>query len=276
MNELTNIVVANDERMTSLQIAEVTGKAHKNVMQAIRKMETAWVKVQGLKFQLLQKEVEVNNGGHKMQPYYSLTKEECLYIATKFNDEARAKLVRRWKELEEARRPAVPQNYLEALKAMVRIEEQKQQLAIENQKQQEQIVDISRENVELGNKITEMLPKVSYYDKILESKSTMTVTQIAQDYGMSAVKMNRILAELKIQRKVQGQWILYNNYVPCGYVHSRAVDIVRADGRRDVKYNTEWTVKGRIFLYNKLKESNIIPLIEQDIKKEPVQQALNL
>ena len=184
--------------------------------------------------------------------------------------------MRRWKELEEARRPAVPQNYLEALKAMVRIEEQKQQLAIENQKQQEQIADISRENVELGNKITEMLPKVSYYDKILESKSTMTVTQTAQDYGMSAVKMNRILAELKIQRKVQGQWILYNNYVPCGYVHSKAVDIVRADGRRDVKYNTEWTVKGRIFLYNKLKESNIIPLIEQDIKKETVHQALNL
>ena len=275
MNELTNIA-DNDERMTSLQIAEATGKAHKDVMRSIRNMEPAWVKVQGRSFALLQKEVEVNNGGHKMQPYYSLTKEECLYIATKFNDEARAKLVRRWKELEEAHRPAVPQNYLEALKAMVRIEEQKQQLAIENQKQQEQIADISRENVELGNKITEMLPKVSYYDKILESKSTMTVTQIAQDYGMSAVKMNRILAELKIQRKVQGQWILYNNYVPCGYVHSKAVDIVRADGRRDVKYNTEWTVKGRIFLYNKLKESNIIPLIEQDIKKEPVQQALNL
>ena len=275
MNELTNIA-DNDERMTSLQIAEATGKAHKDVMRSIRNMEPAWVKVQGRSFALLQKEVEVNNGGHKMQPYYSLTKEECLYIATKFNDEARAKLVRRWKELEEAHRPAVPRNYLEALKAMVRIEEQKQQLAIENQKQQEQIADISRENVELGNKITEMLPKVSYYDKILESKSTMTVTQIAQDYGMSAVKMNRILAELKIQRKVQGQWILYNNYVPCGYVHSRAVDIVRADGRRDVKYNTEWTVKGRIFLYNKLKESNIIPLIEQDIKKESVQQALNL
>lgn len=277
MNELTTIV-DNDERMTSLQIAEVTGKAHKNVMQAIRKMESAWVKVQGLNFQLLQKEVEINNGGHKMQPYYSLTKEECLYIATKFNDEARAKLVRRWKELEEAHRPAVPQNYLEALKAMVKIEEQKQQLALENHKQQEQIADISRENVELGNKITEMLPKVGYYDRILESKSTMTVTQIAQDYGMSAVKMNRILSQLKIQRKVQGQWILYNNYVPCGYVHSKAVDIVRADGRRDVKYNTEWTVKGRIFLYNKLKESGIIPLIEQDIKKEnqPVQQTLNL
>ena len=260
MNELT---IIDDERMTSLQIAEVTGKPHYDVMKAIRKMEPAWSKINEGKFSL----VKYKDQKGESRPCYSLTKEECLYIATKFNDEARAKLVRRWKELEEARRPAVTQNYLEALKAMVRIEEQKQQ---------EQIADISRENVELGNNITEMLPKVSYYDKILESKSTMTVTQIAQDYGMSAVKMNRILAELKIQRKVQGQWILYNNYVPCGYVHSRAVDIVRADGRRDVKYNTEWTVKGRIFLYNKLKESDIIPLIEQDIKKEPVQQALNL
>lgn len=277
MNELTTIVDNNEERMTSLQIAEVTGRAHRNVMQAIRKMEPAWMKINELKFKL----VNYQDKKGESRPCYSLTKEECLYIATKFNDEARAKLIRRWKELEESHRPAMPQNYLEALKAMVKIEEQKQQLAIENHKQQEQIVNISRENVELGNRITEMLPKVSYYDQILESKSTMTVTQIAQDYGMSAVKLNRILAELKIQRKVQGQWILYNNYVPCGYVHSKAVDIVRADGRRDVKYNTEWTVKGRLFLYGKLKENNIIPLIEQDIKKErevkqPVEQALNL
>lgn len=277
MNELTTIVDNNEERMTSLQIAEVTGRRHADVMKAIRKMEPAWVKIAEGKFSLGSYWDE--NG--QSRPCYSLTKEECLYIATKFNDEARAKLIRRWKELEEAHRPAMPQNYLEALKAMVKIEEQKQQLAIESQKQKEQIVNISRENVELGNRITEMLPKVSYYDQILESKSTMTVTQIAQDYGMSAVKLNRILAELKIQRKVQGQWILYNNYVPCGYVHSKAVDIVRADGRRDVKYNTEWTVKGRLFLYGKLKENNIIPLIEQDIKKErevkqPVEQALNL
>lgn len=277
MNELTTIVDNNEERMTSLQIAEVTGRAHRNVMQAIRKMEPAWMKINQLKFKL----VNYQDKKGESRPCYSLTKEECLYIATKFNDEARAKLIRRWKELEEAHRPAMPSNYLEALKAMVKIEEQKQQLAIESQKQKEQIVTISRENVELGNRITGMLPKVSYYDQILESKSTMTVTQIAQDYGMSAVKMNRILAELKIQRKVQGQWILYNNYVPCGYVHSKAVDIVRADGRRDVKYNTEWTVKGRLFLYGKLKENNIIPLIEQDIKKErevkqPVEQALNL
>ncbi len=78
--------------MTSLEIAEITGKQHKNVMQAIRNMEPAWEKVQGLKFQLLQKIYKLPNGGTKLQPYYSLTKTECLYVATKFNDETRAKL----------------------------------------------------------------------------------------------------------------------------------------------------------------------------------------
>ena len=63
-------------------------------------MEPAWEKVQGRKFALLQKPYQLPNGGMKMTPYYSLTKTECLYIATKFNDEARAKLVLRWEELE--------------------------------------------------------------------------------------------------------------------------------------------------------------------------------
>ena len=265
MNELRTLVEDVNDRMTSLQIAEVTGKAHKDVMRAIRNMEPAWEKVQGRKFALMQKEVETNNGGHKMQPYYSLDKEECLYIATKFNDEARAKLIKRWKELEEQhQKPSVPQNYLEALKSLVKAEEQREQLALENRKQQAEILTISKENVELGNKITEMLPKVSYYDKILQSNATMTVTQIAQDYGMSAVKLNKILSDMKIQHKVRDQWILYGQFLQGGYVHSRAVDIVCSDGRHYVKNNTEWTTKGRIFLYDSLKEKGILPLIEQE------------
>ena len=199
------------------------------------------------------------------RPCFSLNKEECLYIATKFNDEARAKLIKRWKELEEQhQKPSVPQNYLEALKSLVKAEEEKQQLALENKKQQEQILTISKTNMELGNKITEMLPKVSYYDKILQSNATMTVTQIAQNYGMSAVRMNKELESMKIQHKVRGQWILFAQFLKGGYVHSRAVDIVRSDGSHDVKYNTEWTTKGRIFLYESLKAKGILPLIEQE------------
>lgn len=264
MNELSTMIV-DDERMTSLQIAEITGKPHNDVMKAIRKMEPAWERVQEGKFSLMQEEVETNNGGHKMRPYYSLNKEECLYIATKFNDEARAKLIKRWKELEEQhQKPSVPQNYLEALKSLVKAEEEKQQLALENKQKDETIITISKANLELGNKITEMLPKVSYYDRILQSNATMTITQIAQDYGMSAIAMNKELESMRIQHKERGQWVLYAQFLKGGYVHSRAVDIIRRDGRHDVKYNTEWTTKGRIFLYEALKGKGILPLIEQE------------
>lgn len=281
MNEISTIV--DGDRMTSLQIAEITGKPHNDVMKAIRKMEPAWQKVQGGNFSLMQEEVETNNGGHKMRPYYSLNKEECLYIATKFNDEARAKLIKRWKELEEQSKPSVPQNYLEALKSLVKSEEEKQQLASQNKRQQATILTIRKENMELGNKITEMLPKVSYYDQILQSNATMTVTQIAQDYGMSAIKLNLLLSDMKIQHKVRGQWILYGQFLTGGSVHSRAIDIIRSDGRHDVKYNTEWTTKGRIFLYEALKAKGVLPLIEQECtskdkgtgRTEPSQQTLN-
>ena len=259
MNEISTIV--DGDRMTSLQIAEITGKPHADVMKAIRKMEPAWSKINEGNFSL----VEYKDKKGETRPCYSLNKEECLYIATKFNDEARAKLIKRWKELEEQhQKPSVPQNYLEALKSLVKAEEEREQLALENRKQQQEIVTISKENMELGSRITEMLPKVSYYDKILQSNATMTITQIAQDYGMSAVRMNKELESMRIQHKVRGQWILYGQFLTGGYVHSRAVDIIRSDGRHDVKYNTEWTTKGRIFLYDALKAKGILPLIEQE------------
>jgi len=91
----TNIIKI-EQTMTSLEIAELTGKQHKNIMQAIRNMEPAWEKVNGLKFQL----VEYRDRKGELRPCYQLSKTECLYIATKFNDEARAKLVLRWEYLE--------------------------------------------------------------------------------------------------------------------------------------------------------------------------------
>lgn len=260
MNELSTMIV-DDERMTSLQIAEITGKPHADVMKAIRKMEPAWSKINEGNFSL----VDYQDKKGETRPCYSLNKEECLYIATKFNDEARAKLIKRWKELEEQhQKPSVPQNYLEALKSLIKAEEEKQQLALENKQKDETIITISKANVELGNKITEMLPKVSYYDRILQSNATMTITQIAQDYGMSAIAMNKELESMRIQHKERGQWILYAQFLKGGYVHSRAMDIIRRDGRHDVKYNTEWTTKGRLFLYEALKGKGILPLIEQE------------
>jgi predicted transcriptional regulator len=95
MEELTN-----NNRMTSLQIAEITGKRHSDVLEAIRNMEDAWADVTGRKFPLS----EYKDATGRKLPMYKLTKTECLYVATKFNDEARARLVLRWEQLEEEKR----------------------------------------------------------------------------------------------------------------------------------------------------------------------------
>ena len=117
--------------------------------------------------------------------------------------------------------------------------------------------------VEQQQIITELQPKANYVDMILQSKSLVTITQIAKDYGMSGRKLNKILKELKIQYKVGGQWVLYSKYQNGGYVHSRTIDITRTDGRADVTMQTEWTQKGRLFLYEELKKHGYIPVIEQ-------------
>ena len=98
-----NDMMKNLQRMTSLEIAQVTGKMHKDVMKAIRNMEPAWEQERGRKFALTQLRVDIPNGGYRLRPVYILTKTECLYVATKFNDAARARLVLRWEELEHAR-----------------------------------------------------------------------------------------------------------------------------------------------------------------------------
>lgn len=105
--------------------------------------------------------------------------------------------------------------------------------------------------------------KSDYLDIILQSKKTVTISQIAQDYGFSAKAFNKILKELHIQHKINGQWILYASYLGEGYVHSKTVSITRSDGTPDTVMNTEWTQKGRIFLYNTLKGNGYLPLIEQ-------------
>lgn len=131
------------------------------------------------------------------------------------------------------------------------LQEQNNQLLLEN-KMSEQIIH-------------ELKPKADYTDVILKNKSTVTITQIAKDYGMSGQKMNKILADLKVQYKLGTQWLLYSKYQSEGYTHSQTINITRADGRPDVTMETKWTQKGRLFLYNFLKEKEILPVIEREM-----------
>lgn len=268
MTEIVYRGESNQPLTNSKLVAEVFGKEHKHVREAIKKLLTT---AENSTVHQMFSESTYLNEQNKEQPMFIMNQDGFTLLAMGFNGkkamEFKLKYIEAFNAMKrqiEQSNPSVPQNYLEALKSLVKAEEEKQQLALENKKQQEQILTISKANMELGNKITEMLPKVSYYDKILQSNATMTVTQIAQYYGMSAMRLNKELESMRIQHKVRGQWILFAQFLEGGYVHSRAVDIIRKDGQHDVKYNTEWTTKGRIFLYESLKAKGILPLIEQE------------
>ena len=108
--------------------------------------------------------------------------------------------------------------------------------------------------------IQELQPKASYYDLVLQNKSLVAISVIAKDYGMSAKKLNKILHELKIQFKQGNTWLLYQKYAGKGYTQSKT-HTIDADYS---KMHTYWTQKGRLFLYDLLKnKKGILPLIEQ-------------
>lgn len=120
-------------------------------------------------------------------------------------------------------------------------------------------------NTSLMIELEQNEPIIDYYNEILRSRETMTVTQIAQDYGMSAYAMNQLLKKLKIQRKVNGQWVLMGAYVGQGYTKSETRRV--QNGTKTV-IGTRWTQKGRLFLYERLKNEKIFPVGGTDHEKE--------
>jgi hypothetical protein len=246
-NKLYNKV--DMERMTSLQISEIISKPHNDLMKSIRSMEESWEKVNGKKFMLV---YYVDSKGEK-RPCYSLNKTETLYIATKFNDEARAKLVLRWEQLEKENLNKkmyggfdIPKNYLEALKLAV--------------SQQEKIIELE--------------PKADYTDKVLLSPEKLTTTEVAKSFGMkSPQKLNGILVNLGVQYKTKHNYVLCSPYSDLGYV--RVNTHITSDGEEKLvgtTYQLVWTEKGRNFLYDLLVKKGYLEKRKEDTSEVPTQQ----
>lgn len=123
---------------------------------------------------------------------------------------------------------------------------------------------LENQNENLLIELEEATKNADYLDLILQTKDGLTITQIAQDYGMSARKMNQLLKRERIQRTVNGQWVLYAKYLAKGYATSRTFDYVGKDGKPHSNMTTVWTQLGRHFLYERLKAIDILPIIEQE------------
>ena len=127
-----------------------------------------------------------------------------------------------------------------------------------------QIETLKLEGKIKDQRIAELEPKADYTDRILNSKSLVTTSQIAKDYGMAAKTLNKLLHELKVQYKQSGQWLLYAKYQDRGYTHSETTDLKQINGIDKVIMRTKWTQKGRLFLYDLLKKNGILPVIERN------------
>ncbi len=235
------LCVTNDDgeqRMTSLEIAELTGKPHNDVLKAIRKMEEGWQRVCQGNFSLTSRIIKQPNGGTREVPCYLLTKTECLYIATKFNDEARARLVLRWKQLEK--------DWLEALQW----ERWKARWSQMERPQGQRLLGVSDEEVldEADDILGEELDELNS-----RSDDCYTPTEIGKPFGLEGRDLNSFLADQGIIRWGHGQWELTKQYLHKGLAENRHVYIHGRNGRRKLVSRLVWTEKGRGFVLDMIK-----------------------
>lgn len=203
----------------------------------------------------------------------TLINEAGLYSVVLRSSKAEAKAFKRWvthEVLPQIRKtgsygmPQMPAeinaDFLQAVADHVRTMEQKleaQQVTIDSQDQ----------------RIAELEPKATYHDRVLQAPDLVTVTVIAKDYGMSAVRFNALLHELKIQYRSGDTWVLYQEYAGLGYTRSRTCAYQHKNGTSGAKIHMYWTHAGRFWLYEMLKAAGILPLIEMDPENAAVTQA---
>ena len=220
------ISIYQEQTMTSLEIAELTGKQHKHVMEAIRKMEPAWMNVAGSNFRL----GSYKDANSQLRPCYQLTKTECLYIATKFNDEARARLVLRWQELEMA--------------------ERSEKLRVKSEERGMLLLGCSDEEIleEADDIIGEELQELNKY-----TANCYSPTDIGKVYGMDGRDLNSFLCDIGIIRWTHGQWMLTPKYRNQGLTETKSFIYHGNNGRRKTQSRLVWTEKGREFVIGLIK-----------------------
>ncbi|MGD6778807.1 phage antirepressor KilAC domain-containing protein [Sutcliffiella horikoshii] len=236
----------------SRDVAEMIGKDHKHLLRDIRGYVEIMCKSKiGLAEFFTESFYQDTQG--KPRPHYFITRKGCDMVANKMTGEKgvlfTAAYVTRFEEMEKklAQPFALPTNYKEALLQLVEQVEKNEHLQLQNA-QKEQIIN-------------EMQPKATYYDLVLHNKTLVSISKIAKDFGMSGAALNKQLKNLGVQYKQGDCWLLYAQYQDRGYTQSKT-HIIDSETS---KMHTYWTQKGRLFIYELLKnKSGILPLIERE------------
>lgn len=239
-----NIEIKNTEEygavVSSRVVAEELGREHKNVKRDLEQILIS----SDLSALILESEYKDTRG--RKQSEYLLTKDGfTLYMFNiQGHNDFKIAYINRFNEMEKQvtqfKDSYMIDDPVERAKRWIEEQEERKQLETDNAVK-EQIIG-------------ELQPKADYVDKILESTGTMTITQIAADYGLTAQKLNKLLKEAKLQRQVGKQWVLYANHMNKGYTKSHTINITRADGSPDTMPQTRWTQKGRLKIHDVLTE----------------------
>ena len=245
---MTNLVEVNNEQVvtTSIMVAETFGKRHDNVLQAIKNLEK-----DVLNFKEMFSEGETPDKYGRPRKTYFMNKDGFTLLVMGFNGKEalqfKLQYIEAFNKMEEHIKKGISPSYLiedPITRAEQWILEQKEKRALEHT-------------------VTQYEPKVQYYHKVLQpDNNLMTVTQIAKDYGMHAMALNKLLHELKIQFKHNNQWLLYSEYQNKGYTKSvTSLDPSGKSGTEGaVHVYTKWTQKGRKFIHDTLAKKGIMPI----------------
>lgn len=225
-------------KMTSREIADLTGKPHNDILKAIRAMEPAWEKVARGKFSLC----EYLNENKRLMPEYHLSKRECLYIATKFNDEARAKLILRWEELETTQLDFDDPNVVFQLVQRWKDDREKKVMAEQKVK-------------ELTEKIEENASNKVFADAVAGSDNSILVRQFAKDLSDKGfvIGQNRLYTWFRTNGYLNDKNEPYQNYIEQGLFEVIVRTIGAADSTFTVR-TTKITGKGQVYFSEKIKQ----------------------
>ena len=209
---------SGEQIITSLDIARLTGKEHKNVLRDIRNMEPAWEKLHQLKFEQMQIRENLPNNGYRLRTVYALTKLECLYIATKYDDVSRAKLVLRWEELERGN--------------------------VRTQGASPKLLMTEREIVKKGDEIR----KEQIEKENAPADGCLTISEIAEMLNTSVKNLNQFLVKQDIQFRRDGRYYLTPKYDGSGFAQERAFHYFSLDGEKKERLYLVWTLLGVEFI----------------------------